>query len=85
MANAVADLARISDLVLIDAAPVLRVDDAASLGAKFGGVLFVLAYGTTTRTQLEHTLKAMDTVGARVLGGVLNFAPERQTYPVAGV
>lgn len=70
-----ADLAGEFDLVLIDSPPVLPVTDAALLAAGCDGVIVVFRHGKTRQWQLRNTLRALDTVGARVLGCVLNMRP----------
>ena len=64
-----------ADLVLIDAPPLLPVTDAAVLGRECDGALVIVRYGKTTREQLTRSLGALESVGARVLGTVLNMAP----------
>ena len=64
-----------ADIVLIDAPPLLPVTDAAVLGRECDGALVIVRYGKTTREQLTRSLGALESVGARVLGSVLNMAP----------
>jgi capsular exopolysaccharide synthesis family protein len=64
-----------ADIVLIDAPPLLPVTDAAVLGRECDGALLVVRHGKTTREQLSRSLDALQSVGARVLGTVLNMAP----------
>jgi capsular exopolysaccharide synthesis family protein len=64
-----------ADIVLIDAPPLLPVTDAAVLGRECDGALMVVQHGKTTREQLTRSLGALESVGARVLGTVLNMAP----------
>ena len=64
-------------LVLIDAPPLLPVTDAAVLAAEASGALIVVRAKSTRRDQLAHALDALKSVGAHVLGGVLNMVPTR--------
>jgi capsular exopolysaccharide synthesis family protein len=64
-----------ADIILIDAPPLLPVTDAAVLGRACDGALVIVRYGKTTREQLTRSLGALGSVGARVLGTVLNMAP----------
>lgn len=64
-----------ADLVLIDTPPLLPVTDAALVGRECDGALLVVRHGRTTREQLTRSLDALSSVGARVLGTVLNMAP----------
>ncbi|HEX7308401.1 polysaccharide biosynthesis tyrosine autokinase [Lentzea sp.] len=63
------------DLVIIDSPPLLPVTDAALLARCATGVLLVTAIGRTTRDQLERSVRALETVCARVVGTVLNLTP----------
>lgn len=60
------------DVVLVDTPPLLPVTDAAVLSKLTGGALVVVGAGTVHRHQLQESLGALETVGARVLGLVLN-------------
>ena len=63
------------DLLILDAPPVLAVADASILSALADGVLLVLRAGHTDRREALAAVQQLDTVGARVLGAVLNDAP----------
>jgi capsular exopolysaccharide synthesis family protein len=63
------------DVVIVNTPPLLPVTDAAVLSAHADGVLVVVRAGRTTREQLLLAMRALDAVGARVLGTVLNMAP----------
>ncbi|WP_405085631.1 polysaccharide biosynthesis tyrosine autokinase [Microbispora sp. NBC_01389] len=66
------------DMVVIDAPPLLPVTDAAALSAVCDGALLVVRHG---RTRREHVLRAeemLSSVGARLVGTVLNFVPVKQ-------
>jgi capsular exopolysaccharide synthesis family protein len=60
------------DFVLLDTSPVLVAADAATLGAMVDGVLLVVRAGRTQRDAARQTLQQLSTVGARVIGSVLN-------------
>jgi non-specific protein-tyrosine kinase len=64
-----------ADIVLIDAPPLLPVTDAAVLAQQCDGALLVVRHGRTTREQATRALDALNSVGAKVLGTVLNMAP----------
>jgi succinoglycan biosynthesis transport protein ExoP len=61
-----------NDLVLIDTPPVLSVTDAAALAPGVDGVILVVKPGATRLSAFQQTLEQMQTVGAKVLGVVLN-------------
>ncbi len=64
-----------NDYVLVDAAPLLPVADARGLATLVDGVLLSVRHGRTTGDQLTEAAAALDTVGARTLGVVLNMVP----------
>ena len=66
-----------ADLVILDAPPLLPVTDAAILAATASGAVLVVRAGRTKRDQIQSALAALQTVEARVLGGVLNMVPLR--------
>ena len=65
------------DIVIIDAPPLLPVTDAALLAAEANGAIMVIRHGKTTKDQAAQARKRLDSVGAALVGTVLNFAPER--------
>jgi capsular exopolysaccharide synthesis family protein len=60
------------DLILIDTPPVLTVTDAAALAPCVDGVLLVTMPGKTRLRDFQQAYEQLQTVGARVLGVVLN-------------
>jgi non-specific protein-tyrosine kinase len=64
-----------ADMVLVDAPPLLPVTDAAVLSRGCDGALVVVRHGKTTREQVARALGTLESVGARVLGTVLNMVP----------
>jgi succinoglycan biosynthesis transport protein ExoP len=80
MAKLLEQLTSAYDIVLIDTPPLLPVTDAAILAKMSGGALVVAAADTLHRHQLADGLGALDDVGARVLGVVLNRLAHEQTY-----
>lgn len=67
------------DLVLIDAAPLLQVADAAGLAPLTDGVILTVRWGVTQYDRVERSRQLLDRAGVRVLGGVLTFVPRRAT------
>lgn len=63
------------DTVIIDAPPLLPVTDAAVLSQHVGGVLLVIGAQKVQRTDLAKSLNALEMVGAKLLGVVLNRLP----------
>jgi polysaccharide biosynthesis transport protein len=72
MAALLDELSTTYDMVLIDTAPLLPVTDAAILSRLTGGALVVVGSNTLNKQQLAESMGNLETVGARVLGVVLN-------------
>jgi len=72
----IADLRSRSDVVVIDTPAVLATTDAQVIAREADAVLLV-ASASTSRSELEDTMVALDRVGARVVGTVLNRADIR--------
>ena len=60
------------DVVIFDSPPLGAVTDAAILAPQVDGVLLVVKAMVTTRDALQSSLRQLNDVGARVLGGVVN-------------
>lgn len=88
MAKLLDDLSARFDLVVIDTPPLLAASDAAILGRISDGTLVVIRAGQTQRVAVQEAIQQLHTVGARVLGTVLNdpdaeiakFAPYYYQY-----
>jgi polysaccharide biosynthesis transport protein len=72
MGELLADLERASDLVLIDAPPILPVTDALVLAPRTGGALVVIGSRSATVATVSSARQQLDKVGAQVLGAVLS-------------
>jgi capsular exopolysaccharide synthesis family protein len=62
------------DFVFFDTPPVLAVTDAAVLGARIDGVVFVVKMNDSERDAVDRSLEALKAAGARVIGAVLTKA-----------
>ncbi len=62
------------DIILIDAPPVLSVADAMVLSKEVDGVVLVVAAHITKTDELKKAKKALDHVGAKVLGALMTKA-----------
>jgi capsular exopolysaccharide synthesis family protein len=60
------------DLLLIDTPPLLAASDAAIVSRIVDGALVVVRAGRTEKSALQTAVQQLTTVGARVLGTVLN-------------
>jgi succinoglycan biosynthesis transport protein ExoP len=72
MANLLEQLTQLYDIVLIDTPPLLPVTDAAILSKLTGGALMVVRANKVDRQQVAEAMGSLETVGARVLGVILN-------------
>ena len=61
-----------SDLVIVDTPPILAVADAAILSTMVDGVILVCDPNKTKRRDLRHAREAIDAVGGKILGLVVN-------------
>jgi capsular exopolysaccharide synthesis family protein len=78
MSDLIEELNGTYDMVLIDTPPLLPVTDAAILAKITGGAVVVAGADTVDRQQLADGLGALEDVGARVLGVVLNRLAQKQ-------
>ncbi|MFF1881323.1 polysaccharide biosynthesis tyrosine autokinase [Pseudarthrobacter sp. NPDC058196] len=65
------------DLIVIDAPPLLPVTDAAVLSQYVSGVVVVVSAQRVRQNDLEKSLKALELVGSKTLGVILNRLPVR--------
>ena len=72
MADTVAVLRGGYDQILLDAAPLLPVTDAAVCAGVADGVLLVVRWGRTSRDEVTEAVAMLEQVHATVLGTVLN-------------
>ena len=72
------------DHIIFDSPPVNAVTDARILGAVCDATILVLRADKSTRKSGEHARNALISVGARVLGVIVNDAPHRKGYEVYG-
>jgi succinoglycan biosynthesis transport protein ExoP len=72
MAGILAEIERLSDIVLIDVPPVLPISDALVVAEVTKHVLLVIGPKASTRPAITSARQQLDRVGARILGGVLS-------------
>lgn len=65
------------DLVIVDTPPVLAVADASILAPRLDGVILVVRAGQVGYPQAKRAKDALDAVGARVLGTVVDGVQHR--------
>ena len=61
------------DYIILDCAPVLQVSDYIHVSQVSDGVLFLVAYGMTTRSQVSDAIKELRKNGAKILGTVFSM------------
>ncbi|HET6818013.1 MAG TPA: polysaccharide biosynthesis tyrosine autokinase [Mycobacteriales bacterium] len=66
------------DVVILDAPPVLPTTDASVLAAAADGAILVVRAGSTPQQALAEAARRLRSVGARLLGQVVNAAPARE-------
>jgi Mrp family chromosome partitioning ATPase len=67
-----------ADVIIFDSPPTLAVTDAAALANQVDGVILVTRAGRTRRDATQHCIKSLLHVRAKILGGVLNGALNKQ-------
>jgi len=72
------ELVKRSDIVIIDAPPVLPVADAVALAAQVDGVILVARHGGTLRISAAESRRRLEAVGANIVGYVLNGVPRSE-------
>lgn len=77
MKHLIVRLEKAFDTVVIDAPPLLPVTDAAVLSQHVGGVVIVVGSQKINQQDLSKSLRALELVGADVLGVVLNRLPAK--------
>jgi Mrp family chromosome partitioning ATPase len=76
MGKLLAQIEETYDVAVIDSAPLLPVTDGAILAKLTGGAILVVGAGMAHKADVQEALRALETVGARVHGVVLNRLAE---------
>ncbi len=69
--NLIQQLRDAYDYVILDCPPVLQVSDYIHISKVSDGVLFIVAFGQTTKAQAAETVRELRKNGANVLGAVV--------------
>lgn len=81
MVDLVSDMRGKSDMVVIDAPPVLAASDAAILSTLVDGVILVVDLHKTKRREIKRAREAIEAVNGTILGIVVNrFRVRDRTY-----
>jgi non-specific protein-tyrosine kinase len=81
MARLVERFSTEADIVILDSPPLQAVTDAAILSTLADATVLVVEAGRTRRAAVQRSLDALNKVGARVHGIVLNRLPNRRSDP----
>lgn len=84
MVELIATMREEYDVIVVDAPPLLPVADAAVASTWADGVLVVVRWGKTTRSQIATSMDSLEGVDARVLGAVLTMRPHRKSDRAKG-
>lgn len=79
MAQVLASLAKLADLVILDSPPATVVTDTAVLSSKVDGVALVVKAGQTRLGPVNQAVLNLQQAGARLLGGILNQVSRRKS------
>ncbi len=71
--NLIEELRAEYDYVILDCAPVLLVSDYIHISKVSDSVLFLVAYGQTTKTQVADAVKELKKNGIKILGTVFSM------------
>ena len=69
----IASLRNQYDYVIVDCPPVLQVSDYIHISEVTDGVIFLIAYGITTKAQVAEAIKELRNNDAKILGTVLSM------------
>jgi capsular exopolysaccharide synthesis family protein len=72
MRKCLAQLSEAFDLIILDTPPLLAASDGAILSTLSDGVVLVLRAGATESEAAQQAIQQLNSVGARVVGAVLN-------------
>lgn len=63
------------DIIVVDTPPLLPVADGAVAAAWADGVVLLVRTAKTPRQQVAHSLRSLESVGARLIGSVMTMSP----------
>ncbi|MBQ9514292.1 MAG: CpsD/CapB family tyrosine-protein kinase [Clostridia bacterium] len=67
------------DYVILDCAPILQVSDYINISQVSDGVLFLVAYGMTTRNQVSDAIKELNKNNTKILGTVFTMYDRKKS------
>ena len=83
--NLISELREEYDYVLLDCPPVLQVSDYIHISKVADGILFLVAYAQTTKSQVASAVKELKNNGANILGTVFTMYDKKKDKNYDGV
>lgn len=74
----IAELKEKYDYVFLDCAPVLQISDYIHISKVSDGVLFIVAYASTTKKQVMEAVKELRKNGANILGSIFTMYDKKK-------
>lgn len=74
----IAELREGYDYVILDCAPVLQISDYIHVSKVSDGVLFLVAYGKTTKSQVTEAIKELKKSDVNILGSVFTMYDKKK-------
>ena len=68
------------DFIIMDAPPILQIAEYTHISKVSDGVLFVVCYGQTKRSQISEAAELLETNNIRVIGSVMTFVDNKDPY-----
>jgi capsular exopolysaccharide synthesis family protein len=81
--DALAAIAEMFDVTVIDTPPLTAVTDAAIIGRKFGGVVMIVGGGRVHASEVRQAMATLAVADVPIRGVVLNLAKGASTHPYA--
>ena len=72
------ELRKMYDYIILDCPPVLQTSDYIHISKVADGTLFLVAYATTTRTQVREAIAELHKNGVKLLGSVITMYDKKK-------
>ncbi len=80
MVGVIEELERETDMVLIAASPLLSFADSLLLASRVDGVVLIVRAGETPREVIRKGIESLQSLGAHIVGGILNNNPPTSAH-----
>ena len=74
----IAELRKMYDYIILDCPPVLQTSDYIHISKIADGTLFLVAYATTTRTQVREAISELRKNGVKLLGSAITMYDKKK-------